>query len=74
MPEENKLILVSPTSLDGAPGRILTYPDGTIVVQVWNGSKWVSDKSRVVAANKAEPEKPKTPAVKQAGAKPPINS
>lgn len=57
MPEEPKLILVSPTSVNGAAGRILTYPDGAIVVQVWNGSAWVSDKSRIMA-DQSEPEKP----------------
>jgi hypothetical protein len=72
MPEEPKLILVSPTSVNGAPGRILTYPDGTIVVQVWNGSTWVSDKSRIVA-DKPEAEEPEAHA-SPAGDKPSTTS
>lgn len=42
-----KFIVVSLTSVDGSPGRILTYPDGSIVIQKWDGRTWVTDKHRV---------------------------
>jgi hypothetical protein len=49
-----KLILVSPTCVDGSPGRIVTYPDGSVIVQKWVGQKWVTDKKRVARPAKAE--------------------
>jgi hypothetical protein len=45
-------IVVSLTSVDGSVGRILSYPDGSVVVQKWDGRTWVTDKQRVaVPAN-----------------------
>lgn len=50
-----KLIFVSPTSVDGSPGRIVTYPDGSVVIQKWQGGKWVTDKKRVAGRAQVEP-------------------
>jgi hypothetical protein len=50
-----KLILVSLTCVDGSPGRIVTYPDGSVIVQKWVGRKWVTDRKRVAGPTKAEP-------------------
>jgi hypothetical protein len=50
-----KLILVSPTRVDGAPGRVVTYPDGSVMVQKWVKGRWVTDQNRVVAQPKPEP-------------------
>jgi hypothetical protein len=50
-----KLIFVSPTRVDGAPGRVVTFPDGSIMVQKWVNRRWVTDQNRVVAQSKPEP-------------------
>jgi hypothetical protein len=56
MADERNLVVVSPTTVNGKPGRIVTYPDGKIVVQRWTGSGWETDKSRVVAENPPKSE------------------
>lgn len=53
-------IAVSLASVDGTFGRFLTYPDGSTVVQKWNGRSWATDKSRVVVRGKVEPIGEKT--------------
>lgn len=57
MADELNLVVVSPTTVNGKPGRIVTYPDGKIVVQQWTGSGWVTDKSRVAGGSEPDPEK-----------------
>jgi hypothetical protein len=55
MERRPKLIFVSPTSVDGSPGRIVTYPDGSAVIQKWQDGEWVADKKRVASPSKPEP-------------------
>lgn len=57
MADEPNLVIVSPTSVDGKPARIVTYPDGKVIVQLWTKSGWETDTSRVVSEKKPEPKK-----------------
>jgi hypothetical protein len=55
MERARNLILVSPTRVDGLPGRILTYPDGSVRVQKWVNRRWVTDENRIVGQPQPKP-------------------
>ncbi len=49
----NKLkILVAPTHVEGTLGRIVEFPDGSVVTQIWEAGKWVTDRSKVISVLK----------------------
>jgi len=42
-------VLVGPTKVEGSLGRMLECPNGRVITQIWNGSRWVTDSTKVVS-------------------------
>lgn len=55
MKRAQRLITVSPTCIDGVLGRIVTYPDGSMMIQKWVNRTWVTDEKRIVGQGQPQP-------------------
>jgi hypothetical protein len=47
-------VIVGPTKVAGSLGRMVEFPDGRVITQIWTGSRWVTDRTKVVSVLKGK--------------------